>query len=297
MVVLWLLLGLIALYAAAIVGIAYFSLHPPRTPLFFAPGLVGCPQEEVEVETSDGEKIRGWFVEAPNTELVVVMAHGYLMNRSELAPISTVLFQHGISSLPFDFRAHGKSSGAKTSLGINEKEDLRAIVAWVRERSPRAAVVIMGSSMGAACAAMCAGEGQGFAEGLILDSAYSNLGESVEQWWEFLGGKKLAAFLWPVSRVCGFLLGHDPYLIDISLSLADAGDLPVLFLHGEEDKVAPIRAAEANHEAARMGRLEKFAGCDHSEGRFKEPERYHEIVLDFLGSVMTARKLKVARLP
>src|SRR5579862_5223503 len=112
----WLLLTISA-YLLLLLGVAWFSLHPVRTPLYISPGALGLAQEEVQFSAADGTPLRGWWIDVPDCKAILVMSHGYLMNRCELAPLAIYMAQFGCASLLYDSRAHGKSGGRKSGLG------------------------------------------------------------------------------------------------------------------------------------------------------------------------------------
>src|SRR2546421_5982599 len=170
----WILVAL-GLYFLALILVSWMSIHPFRTPIFISPGALGKPQEDVEFSTSDGIRLRGWWSEAPAAKAVAVLSHGYVMNRCELTPLAAQLVDAGCSAFVYDFRAHGKSDGRICGFGVREAEDVRAAVAFVRQRAPSAKVVLIGSSMGAAASAFALATHEALADALILDSSYSKL--------------------------------------------------------------------------------------------------------------------------
>jgi uncharacterized protein len=276
------ILSFLGLYLIILLGISWISLHPFRIPLFVSPGSMGAPQEEVVVE-SDGLRLRGWWVEAEGADRVVVLAHGYMMNRAELTPVAQLLWRHGISCLLIDLRAHGKSQGKQSYLGLREATDVREAVRWAKARVPGAKVGVLGSSMGAAAAAIAVGEEPGLIDLLVLDSAYCRLSSAVLGWWRFVGGNLLSIVLSPTVLLAAPMAGFNPFRVDVSRYLARGGAIPVLFLHGDSDNLALPAEAERN-KAACTGTTELvwFPGCGHSEGRWEQFERYNSALLGFL---------------
>jgi uncharacterized protein len=278
-----LLLSLLLLYTAVLVAIAWFSLHPPRIPIFLSPGSIGGPQEEVEFVSHDGLTLRGWWLSHPEARGVAVLPHGYLMNRAELTPQAVKLWQEGFSCLLFDFRAHGRSQGRKCTMGVVERKDIIAAVRFAKGREPGRKVVLIGSSMGAAASVLAQEEEPGLADALVLDSAYAQLPVAILGWWRFLGGKPLAFLLGPTPLIAGPFAGFNPFSIDISESLQRISDVPVLIMHGDKDDLALPDEARRNI-AACGGRAEVLwlQGCSHSEGRWIHPELYQRTLMAFL---------------
>ena len=234
----WVLaLGL--LYMGLLLLALRLSLFPVRTPVFISPGSMGAPQSEAEMVSLDGTTIRGWWVRHQDPKGVAVLVHGYLMNRSELAPLAVYLFTKGWSSLVLDLRAHGRSGGRKSTLGVKERMDVMAAARRVRAENPGLPVILCGSSMGSAACAFALEEDDSLADGLILDSAYSRLPDAVLGWWYFLGGWPLRALLWPTPLIAWPFVGYNPYKCDVARALAIL-DLPVLLSQIKAGKLKPI---------------------------------------------------------
>lgn len=277
-----LLLAIASVYVLAIGVAAYFSLRPLRLPLFFSPGSMGAEQEPTEFYTQGAMRLRGWWCPRDGSDVTIVFVHGYLMNRSELSPVAGRLWHEGFSCLVFDLRAHGRSGGLNTTLGWRERFDVLAAVNHAKSLRPGSKVVLFGSSMGAAASALCAAETRGLADALILDSSYSTLSSATDGWWRFVGGSWLVAVMRPLKLVLGLAIGVSPGALDIARALRTLNDIPILFLHGAEDKLARPAEAERNLAAAPDAEIVWFPGCDHVEGRWDQPDRYFDAICGFL---------------
>lgn len=275
-----------AVYLLIVALIARSSLWPPRVPLFFSPGVTGVEQEDVELRTHDGLRVAGWWIHPQgDSPVVCVLAHGYLMNRSELAPVAVRLAQKGISSLAIDFRCHGDSERAKTGVGYREKAEVIAACEWIRAQRPEAKIVLIGSSMGSVASAFAMADRPELADGLVLDSAYSRLDRTTRDWWSSMGGPVLKALMAPLNLVFKPIAGFDPKTVDVTQALGKI-DRPVLILHGTRDQIASPDQAERNFAACKgPAQLVWFDGAKHSEGRCAEPSKYSEVVENFLAEI------------
>jgi uncharacterized protein len=278
----WVLAAL-GLYLLLLTVVAWVSLHPPRIPIFWSPAMVGAPQEEVRFPSSDDVPLAGWWVESESPRAVAVLGHGYIMNRSELAPLAFRLWQEGISSLLFEFRGHGRSGRARCTLGRDERHDVHAAIAYARARHPGVPVILIGSSMGAVAATLALEEDPGGADLLVLDSAYSRLAAASVGWWRFVGGTALAVFLGPTALVAIPLAGFNPFRVDVAKALRSIGPKPILFFHGRCDLLAPPAECERNYAAAEGPKeVVWFEDCNHSEGRWIHSRRYERSLFAFL---------------
>ncbi len=278
-VLLTLLAVALAVYVVAIVAAGYIALHPFRSPVFFSPGAMGLPQEVFDVPNASGTRLRGTWVPHPDPRGVIVCAHGYCMNRSELAAFAGFFASCGLAVLLFDFRNHGGSARGRCGIGWYEREDVKAAAAEARRRAPGVPVLLLGSSMGSAAIAFAVGEDPAVADALVLDSCYDRLMDAAGGWWDFLGamtntGRLLRVWLWPVARLARPFAGFDPKAISVAESLRGYVR-PVLLLHGRADTIAPPLCAE-RIAAAVAGPVEVvwFEHCDHAEMRWLHPDEY-----------------------
>ena len=275
----WLLI-LLGVYLLILVAVAWFSLHPFRTPLFASPGLLGTPQEDVDVASTNGVTLKCWWVDA-GSQTVAVLCHGYIMNRSELTPVAHWLWQRGVSSMLFEFRGHGKTKGGVSTVGLKEADDVAAIVAEVRRRVPGAKILLLGSSMGSAACAFAVAQGTA-ADALVLDSCYSKLMNASYGWWRFLGGPVTSLFLGPTALIAGPMAGINPFKVDVAKALGSV-KCPVLLLHGRCDNLATPAEAERNLAALKgNGEIVWFDDCGHSEFRWSQPQAYYGALEAFL---------------
>lgn len=289
----WILFVVVGLYLMVLVGVSLLFIHPFRTPIFISPGYVGCKQEEFSIASEEGvhykskHTLHGWWSDLDHQEspkVVVVCAHGYMMNRAELSPLAFPLSQWGCASVFFDFRAHGKSGGKKSGFGLSEVSDLKAIVEAARARYPGAKVVCLGSSMGAAASSFFAAQYPELVDGLVLDSAYDRLSDAVDGWWFFIGGKFARLVLAPAVYVGIPLAGMNPKSVYVSKALSMVNK-PTLILHGEADVLASPQAAKSNYDALKGPKeIVWFAGRNHSEARWEDSEKYLSHLESFLKS-------------
>jgi pimeloyl-ACP methyl ester carboxylesterase len=278
----WVVLGIVVLYLAIGIGAALVSRRPFRIPFFVSPGILGFPQESVAIDLDDMQ-LRGWWTEHPETEAVVILLHGYMMNRCEFAPLVPPLFEQGCSVLMMDFRAHGSSGGKECTFGLKETEDVEQMIAWVRKRSPDVPIILYGSSMGGAAAVYAAERSPEAVHGLVLDGAYRNLLEAGRGWWVMVGGRWLELLLRPSVHFGLWMLRVKPSQVSVEEHLTRVQHLPTLLLYGDADPLVPPDSAKAILKAAGEDtQLVWFEGGGHGHGRFREPLRYRQVIVDFV---------------
>jgi alpha-beta hydrolase superfamily lysophospholipase len=279
----WIVASILTFWLGFNLLVVYLAVRPPRTPAICSPGVMGAPQQEVVIRSHDLIELSGWWVAGENPDSVAILCHGFCLSKGELSPVAYLLWEHGMSCLLFDFRAHGKSSGGTCSLGYHEKDDVVSAIEWIRKGNPNARIVLIGSSMGSVASALAWEENPDAVQALVLDSAYANLGKAVNGWWRFLGGGWLSVLLYPAAFLGVLTLKVNPFAVKLPPSLKSLAGKPVLFMHGTDDKVVPAKEAGKNLYALGPGtEAVWFSHSNHSEGRWEQPETYRTALLDFL---------------
>ncbi len=278
---LWTTLGLLLLYGLALFGVAWGTLHPLRVPIFLSPGALGLPQLAVQFNSSDGVDIKGWWMHRPGAKTVIVLAHGFMMNRAEGTPLAKRLYEEGCACLLFDFRRHGGSGGKRSTIGWAEQHDVTAAFNEAKAQYPDAKVVIWGSSMGAAATVFAVAHQGIKPDGLVLDSMYSRLVDANSGWWTTFVGPALMPLLVPSWVFCWAITGVDPRHVDVARDLKKL-TLPMLLIYGGADLIVPKIAAERNLAANPSVEIAWFPGIQHSQPRWLETDKYDATVLQFL---------------
>ena len=217
------------------------------------PGSFDLPFEDLSFRSPDGVEIRGWWVPVAGTASrrangTVVMVHG--LNRSRIEMVRRVPFVHerGWHALLIDLRHHGASGGGATTFGATEKEDVKAAVRVARERAA-GEVVLWGVSLGAASVVLAAAE-QPDVAGIICDSSYRSLGDTVRHHLELFRGFRWWLRIvpdWPVADEALFWMGRrggfDPASVDVLAAASRLAGRPALFVANSEDRRMPKEIA------------------------------------------------------
>ena len=108
-------------------AVAYGGTHLARP----APPVaeLGLPHEEVDIQTSDGVTIKGWYVPSRNRAAVITYPARHSAQRH-----AQFLARHGYGVLLVDRRGQGGSEGDPNSYGWDEHQDIAAAIGFLRER-------------------------------------------------------------------------------------------------------------------------------------------------------------------
>jgi pimeloyl-ACP methyl ester carboxylesterase len=220
---------------------SFGNVYRPKRPVLGTPRADGFKYDSVSLSTSDGESIRGWFLFGTKRSPLVVVCHGVGTNREDLRGVSRFLCRAGFNVLAFDFRAHGESTGSKTTFGFREALDVQAAVqyATIHYEQQFEGVGVYAISMGSA-AAIIAARHMPQVKAFVLDSPFARLADLVDEqfshWpqpprWLLVS---LAGFYgWLFTGIGATEIAPVDYAPNLGMR-------PVLVFHGDQDTLIPI---------------------------------------------------------
>jgi uncharacterized protein len=233
-----LFLTALLLSGCAAQSIFYF----PNKFLYVDPRLVGVEVEPVTYPSRNGKKLTGFLFRTPGEPLgTVVHFHGNGNNATDHFPLVLFLAKRGFDLLVFDYQGYGLSEGKPTPAGTVEDGLASVQYALDRSRPSSRGVVLLGQSLGAAVAAVVAAEDPRV-KGVVLEAGFST--------YRSITGRVMrkSVVLWPLSFVFPPLFVRDGYA-----PVRHVGRIaprPVLIIHGDGDKVVPVKMAGKLFEAA-----------------------------------------------
>ncbi len=148
------LVGVLAL-AAGVLGLVGWQLtglvRPPRQVPNVHPNEFMVSSEDVEFNSVDGVPLRGWLLSGRSGAPALLLCHGLGTSRASLVNLAVSLHQAGYHVLLFDFRGHGESGGRRTTLGIDEAQDILGAIDFLatQERIDSSRVGGWGRDIGA----------------------------------------------------------------------------------------------------------------------------------------------------
>lgn len=278
---------LVLLAALGTAGISYVAadrlIHPAREVSDATPTDLGIGYEDVRFASEDGVPLHGWWVPAQADLGTIVFLHGYGASLTQSLAVVPFLHAAGYNVLAFDFRAHGRSGGTHTSVGIEEAKDVRAAVAYVHaNEGADEPVALFGWSMGAA-AALNAMDSLPTVRAVVADSGFARLANVVSNSLSSFTGLPRYPFSPLVLGFASHMAGHDP---DDNEPARHAASLrrPLLVIQGSEDSLARPDGDGATL-AASAGTYAQYwlvPGTGHVDARTRHPSEYEWRVLSFL---------------
>ncbi len=223
----YVLCGLLIKFSPAV---EFILLRPQGKNAFYEAKI---DKQEVSFDNGHGDKLNGWLFKVPESKFVVLVNHGNAGNLINRLLIARDIKQLGFSVFLYDYRGYGASTGKPTPNGLYE--DGLAAYDYVNKElgyKPEQ-IVIYGESIGTGVTCRVAKE-RPYA-GLILQSALSSLPDVARD-----------GIVW--FRAYPDFVFPEPHYSSISIIKELKG--PILFIHGENDKMVPAAHSKKMFELA-----------------------------------------------
>ena len=227
-----------------------------------------------------------------NSKKVVVLVHGYRANPNDFGCLARHYFDNGFSILMPDLRAHGKSEGNFITFGYEESVDM---FFWTRYLQHTfgcdVSIVYHGLSMGASAVAMmnelrlptCI-------KGLIADCGYSStlgiLNYILKK--DFHIPELFAKPIIKTSSVISDTVTGFAFEDCEPLEAVKLAHIPMLFIHGTEDKFVPCEMSSKMYEEcnSKIKDLLLVEGAGHGMSYLADTKTYEERLDEFLSKIM-----------
>ena len=239
------ILGLMVVaYAVLVAGCAVMQ----RSLMYFPDQNLPAPGDgfaAVTYDSADGLRLTSWYRPAKKDFPTLVFFQGNAGNISHRIYKTRPLFEAGHGLLLVGYRGYGGNPGSPSEDGLYH--DARAALEYLQGRGvPNERVVLVGESLGSGVAVRMATETR--VRAVILEAPYTStvvVGQA-------------AYFFLPVG-----LMMYDRFP---SIDLIDQIQAPLLLIHGEQDRVIPIRFGRCLYGAARQPKQAHFIpGAGHND--------------------------------
>lgn len=241
------------------------------------------PKEEVWIDSPYGYKLYGVFIPVPNSHKTVIISHGITSNLFGMYKYLPLFYRRGFNVMVYDLRHHGRSGGRNCTFGYYEKYDLKAVTDWVYTKMGGAGTVgLHGESLGAAVSLQAAGIDDRLAF-VIEDCGYSDLTRLLIHRIQSDFHIPSAIFIPVANFLCTIITGMSFETVSPIRDVRSM-TLPVLFIHGEEDRyISPEMCREMYHAKVNgIREMHLMPGARHAESFAKNRAEYNQVVGQFL---------------
>ncbi|KAH7573682.1 hypothetical protein JRO89_XS03G0191100 [Xanthoceras sorbifolium] len=247
-------------------------------------------RKDVEVKNSRGDVLQcSHYVPIDSSEgkslPCVIYCHGNSGCRADASEAAIILLPSNITVFTLDFSGSGLSGGEHVTLGWNEKDDLKAVVNYLREDGKVSLIALWGRSMGAVTSLLYGAEDPSIA-GMVLDSPFSDL---VDLMMELVDTYKIRLPKFTVKFAIQFMRRAIQKkakfdIVDLNaIKAANCCFVPALFGHAvDDDFILPHHSDRIFEAYVGDKNVIKFEG-DHNSPR---PQFYFDSINIFFHNVL-----------
>ena len=255
------------------------------------PGSQGLTFETLHFQGKDGINLEAWHIPQVNAKGLVLLLHGYSVCKSRLLPEAKAFHDLGYTAVLLDHRGCGGSDGNETTIGVNEADDLAAVVQSLQKTNPDQPLILYGRSMGAVAILRAISQDGVSPKAAIIECPFDRLLSTVENRFS-----AMALPTFPCAQLLVFWGGvqhgfngftHNP------VEYARQVRCPVLQMHGQEDpRVTTEQAKEIFENLAGEKRFDLFPEVGHRSYLNAKPELWKRTVAEFLESTVKVNRWK-----
>jgi dipeptidyl aminopeptidase/acylaminoacyl peptidase len=284
-------LVILAALSALLVGAwiyLYRKLFVPNSPAWlddflFTPWEFQADYEEVELVTADGVHFGAWLFRQPGSPQTVIVSPGHKGQRQSMLGVCVALWRKGFNVVTYSYRGMPGSDRRRVTMGIDEVNELQAVLAFARQRVRGARIGLLGYSMGAVVS-LLGGAGEPSIEAFVLDSPFSDLrrllNENIGRLIHLPGNLLIGPVdLWFRLRSGKSMAESSPISI-----LSALEPRPLFFIHGGADPVTGVHHSRLLYDQYRGPReIWIVQGAPHTGAYFADRELYVERIAAFFG--------------
>lgn len=251
--------------------------------------LEAIPFETVQISSRDGLTLLAKFYPAADPAAPLeIMFHGYRScTVRDCCGGHKLAREAGHNILLVMQRAHEYSDGHTITFGIRERFDCLDWVNWACDRfGADIPILLSGVSMGGATVLMASDLPlPPNVRGIVSDCGYTSPCAIIRKVCRDLHLPLFAVY--PLISLSARLYGHFNLKEADALEAVRHTKIPILFIHGEDDRFVPCDMARSLYEAcASPKQILTVPDAGHGLSFILEPERYIQTVKDFQQQVL-----------
>ncbi|MCK4729530.1 MAG: alpha/beta fold hydrolase [Desulfobacterales bacterium] len=255
------------------------ALFHPRKETGSGPPLKAI---DYDIPVEEGVRIGARFHMAGVEELNILFFHGNGEIVGDYDSVGPVFNEHGLSFLAVDYRGYGRSDGTPTVTSMMRDTHVifKEIRGWLKAENRTGPLVVMGRSLGSACALELAASYQGDISGLIIESGFPHTVPLLN----CLGIDTQAL---GITEADGF---------KNTQKIAQFAK-PTLIMHAQYDQFIPVMSAEILNVqcAARSKEFRMVPGTDHNTIMMRTGKWYFETIKRFTNKIEGKREKRSFR--
>lgn len=248
--------------------------------------LESMPYINVYIKSFDGLRLYGALLEN-YSDKIVICVHGFTgSGKKDFASLAQAYYKNGYNVLLVDNRAHGQSEGKYVGFGVLDRFDLRNWVKYVINRfGSNVQVFLHGISMGAATVLMASSIMPKNVRGIIADCGFT----SVYEIFEYVLKRDYHLPKFPIIYLTNIMskirAGYGYKDVNTTAEIARS-DIPILFIHGENDEFVPLWMTMKNYSHCKAYKeLFIVRESEHAESHYIDKKGYERRILTFIEKI------------
>lgn len=232
--------------SAIIFSKATSLISPSRVGVYSSPGEIGYGDFiNLTVQNKNGESLKGWYIPASKdsdvlSHKVLIVSHDYKSSRdlNEIGGIYIFKYflESGIDVVAFDYSGSGDSEGKYYSFGVDESEELNAVIEYVNGINPESSIALYGIGFGGD-AAILAGCGSPYVSNIITDCTIADLDGFMKNNLKQLTGWNSAFFNNTALSLARSMLQVNFEENSPLSAVSEAENKNFFFIHAEKDSI------------------------------------------------------------
>jgi hypothetical protein len=264
-------------------GIAIVATHKARARV--AAASLGRVYRQVQLNTSDGLRLRAWYVPSRNRAAVIAFP-----GRSQPVPHARMLVRHGYGVLLLDRRGEGASDGDYNAFGWSGERDLLAAIAFLRRQRDvdPARIGGLGLSVGGELLLQTAAHTRALRAVVSEGAGQRSLAEHLDNPEVGRVQRWVTGMLAQTAAVAVLSNSRPPDgLADLTARVAPRPVLLIEALNGNPDEILNDVYADRGGPSTELW---KVAAGGHTGALAATPARYEERVVRFLDRALLAEE-------
>ncbi|MBQ8763108.1 MAG: alpha/beta hydrolase [Clostridia bacterium] len=251
--------------------------------------LYSLNPEDLEIISKDNLRLKAWYVPAEKeTKRFAICVHGHNCNGPDECSHLLPFYRNtmGFNYLLPDLRGHGRSDGNLIGFGALDYKDIKLWIDYLIERfGEDIQIVLHGISMGAATVMLVNNTNpQRQVKAVIEDCGYTNAFEQVVETMKGMGLAHTANFFTEITNIyCRKISKYDLKKDADPLGTMPNAVNPVMFIHGEEDKLVPFPMCQKLYDACPVDKeIFTVPGAVHAYSYYDAKDEYDRRVKAFI---------------
>ncbi len=244
--------------------------------------LLNSNTETVQIISYDGLTLVGHLHTCENPKRIIIAMHGWRSSwASDFGAIADFWHENDCMVLYAEQRSQGQSEGEHMSFGLNERYDCLAWINFMNEYTGGHLPIYLGGiSMGATTVLMTAGlDLPSNVRGIAADCGFT----APDDIWQYIAQNSLHMSYDKTQRTFAESISKQKIGVGVTeYSTVEAMKnckVPILFIHGTDDKFVPIEMTYQNYKACTGPKyLLVVPGADHGMSYIVNKDAYEDAV-------------------